>query len=80
MNSNKAQRNQPREVAKQSNSQCYDYLLKLVLVGESGVGKSSLLLRYAEDQFNDFFIGTIGVDFMIKTVKLNNKHVKLQIW
>jgi len=60
--------------------QDYDYLFKILLVGESGVGKSCLLLRYADDSFTDAFISTIGVDFKIKTVTLNDKTVKLQIW
>lgn len=38
-----------------------DYLLKLVVVGNSGVGKSSLLTRYTEDRFDDKFVSTIGV-------------------
>ena len=59
----------------------YDYLEKIVLVGDSGVGKSSIMLRYCDNQFSESFITTIGVDFKIKT--LNNvfgKIVKLQIW
>jgi len=60
--------------------QDYDYLFKILLVGESGVGKSCLLLRYADDSFTDAFISTIGVDFKIKTVTINDKTVKLQIW
>ena len=41
----------------------YDYLFKLVIIGNSGVGKSSLLLRFADDEFNDSYLTTIGVDF-----------------
>lgn len=58
----------------------YDYLFKILLVGDSGVGKSSLLLRFADDTFCDSYISTIGVDFKIKTVILDEKVVKLQIW
>lgn len=50
------------------------------MVGESGVGKSSLLLRYCDDSFTPSFITTIGIDFKIKTVQVANKIVKLQIW
>jgi len=60
--------------------QDYDYLFKILLVGESGIGKSCLLLRFADDAFTDAFISTIGVDFKIKTVDINSKCVKLQIW
>ena len=58
----------------------YDYFFKLVLVGKSGVGKSCLMLRFAENQFNENHVNTIGVDFRFKMLNINNKRVKLQIW
>lgn len=58
----------------------YDYLFKLVLIGDSGVGKSCLLLRFADDAFTESYISTIGVDFRFRTVKVGDKFVKLQIW
>jgi Ras-related protein Rab-1A len=58
----------------------YDYLFKLVLIGDSGVGKSCLLLRFADDAFTESYISTIGVDFRFRTVIIGNKTVKLQIW
>eukprot|EP01006_Ploeotia_vitrea_P051263 TRINITY_DN67542_c7_g3_i1.p1 TRINITY_DN67542_c7_g3~~TRINITY_DN67542_c7_g3_i1.p1 ORF type:complete len:403 (+),score=53.06 TRINITY_DN67542_c7_g3_i1:93-1211(+) len=58
----------------------YDWLFKLLLVGDSGVGKSMLLLRFADDTFTDSYIPTIGVDFKIRTVDIDNKMVKLQMW
>ena len=58
----------------------YDYLFKLLLIGDSGVGKSCLLLRFAEDSFTDSYLSTIGVDFKIRTIQLEDKTVKLQIW
>jgi len=58
----------------------YDYLFKLVLIGDSGVGKSCLLLRFADDAFTESYISTIGVDFRFRTVKIDEKTVKLQIW
>ncbi|CAH00393.1 Ypt1 [Kluyveromyces lactis] len=58
----------------------YDYLFKLLLIGDSGVGKSCLLLRFADDTYTNDYISTIGVDFKIKTVELDGKTVKLQIW
>lgn len=42
----------------------YDFLFKLVLIGDTGVGKSCLLLRFADDAFTDSYISTIGVDFV----------------
>jgi len=58
----------------------YDYLFKLVLIGDTGVGKSCLLLRFADDAFTESYISTIGVDFRFRTVKIENKTFKLQIW
>jgi len=58
----------------------YDYLFKLLLIGDSGVGKSCLLLRFADDTYTDSYISTIGVDFKIRSVDLDGKKVKLQIW
>jgi Ras-related protein Rab-1A len=55
----------------------YDYLFKLVIVGNSGVGKSSLLLRFSDDTFSDSYLTTIGVDFRFKTLELDGKKVKL---
>lgn len=57
-----------------------DYLFKLLLIGDSGVGKSCLLLRFADDTYTESFISTIGVDFKIRTSNIENKTVKLQIW
>ncbi|GLJ40779.1 hypothetical protein SUGI_0843320 [Cryptomeria japonica] len=58
----------------------YDHLIKLLLIGDSGVGKSCLLLRFSDDSFTTSFITTIGIDFKIRTVELDGKRIKLQIW
>merc|ERR1712228_488572 len=58
----------------------YDFLLKMVLVGDSGVGKSCLLKRFASNDWDPKFISTIGVDFEIMTLSLLNKQIRLQIW
>ncbi|XP_009413276.2 GTP-binding protein YPTM2 isoform X1 [Musa acuminata AAA Group] len=58
----------------------YDYLFKLLLIGDSGVGKSCLLLRFADDSYLESYISTIGVDFKIRTVEHDGKTIKLQIW
>eukprot|EP00455_Lapot_gusevi_P044519 TRINITY_DN5569_c0_g4_i1.p1 TRINITY_DN5569_c0_g4~~TRINITY_DN5569_c0_g4_i1.p1 ORF type:complete len:211 (+),score=63.54 TRINITY_DN5569_c0_g4_i1:90-722(+) len=58
----------------------YDYMFKLVLIGDSGVGKSCLLLRFVDDKFEHSRMGTIGVDFRFRTVTIADSTIKLQIW
>lgn len=58
----------------------YDYVFKILLIGNSGVGKSSLLMRFADDIFSESFLPTIGVDFKIRTIESSGSIVKLQMW
>jgi len=58
----------------------YDNLLKILLIGDSGVGKSSLLTRFCDDSFSDKQLTTIGVDFKVKYVELKNTKFKLAVW
>jgi Ras-related protein Rab-1A len=58
----------------------YDKLFKILLIGDSGVGKSSILGKYVDNIFNDNFISTIGVDFKITNKIIKNTKIKLQIW
>jgi len=58
----------------------YDHHIKVVIVGSSGVGKTSLLVRFTDDQFSESFLTTIGVDFRFKTLNLDSKNIRLQIW
>ncbi|KAL4400880.1 GTP-binding protein [Malassezia pachydermatis] len=58
----------------------YDLLVKLLLIGDSGVGKSCLLLRFCDDAWTPSFITTIGIDFKIRTIEVDGKRIKLQIW
>ena len=63
-----------------SSTNDYEYLFKILLVGNSNVGKSSLFLRFVDEIWKENFVPTIGVDFKIKSIKINNKIIKLQIW
>ena len=58
----------------------YDYIFKLILIGSSGVGKTSILQRYIQKIFNDDYTCTIGVDFFMKSLKIDDKLIKLQLW
>uniref|UniRef100_A0A8C9AQE6 Ras-related protein Rab-13 n=1 Tax=Prolemur simus TaxID=1328070 RepID=A0A8C9AQE6_PROSS len=61
-------------------AKAYDHLFKLLLIGDSGVGKTCLIIRFAEDNFNNTYISTIGIDFKIRTVDIEGKKIKLQVW
>merc|ERR1712032_269688 len=67
-------------IQKMNSQTDYDFLFKMLLIGNSGVGKSSILHRFTEDAWEDKFIATIGVDFKMKTLDIDNKSTKLQIW
>lgn len=55
-------------------------IYKLLLLGNSGVGKTCLLLRYCDNIYNESHVATIGIDYLIKQVQYKNKSIKLQIW
>ncbi|CBK19727.2 uncharacterized protein [Blastocystis hominis] len=63
-----------------ANKKNFDMQIKLLMIGDSGVGKTCLLMQYASKTFIKTFITTIGIDFKIKTVNVLGKTVKLQIW
>jgi Ras-related protein Rab-1A len=58
----------------------YDFVFKILLIGNSAVGKSSLLMRFADNVFHETFLPTIGVDFKIRTIEQAGSIVKLQMW
>ena len=61
-------------------NQKIDYVFKVVLIGDSAVGKSQLLARFARNEFSVDSKATIGVEFQTKTLAIDNKIVKAQIW
>ena len=62
------------------NEESYDILLKLVMIGDSGVGKTNILSRYINNEFSSITKATVGVEFFSTIIKKNNKLIKLQIW
>jgi len=58
----------------------FDYLLKFIIIGDSAVGKSNILLRYTNDKFNNEFQSTIGVEFGVKNLSIDGKIYRVQIW
>ena len=58
----------------------FNYLFKYIIIGDSAVGKSNILLRYIHDKFNDEFQSTIGVEFGAKNIKIEDKIYRIQIW
>lgn len=58
----------------------YDYLVKILILGDSSVGKTNILTRYTDNKFAQTHMPTIGIDFKIKTIQIDDKHIKMQIW
>ena len=58
----------------------FNYLFKYIIIGDSAVGKSNILLRYIYDKFNEEFQSTIGVEFGAKNIKIGEKIYRIQIW
>lgn len=57
-----------------------DYLFKALVIGDSGVGKSCLLLRFAQDKYEQNYLSTVGVDYYNRTISIEGKRVQLQMW
>ena len=60
--------------------QGYDHLIKLIIIGDSSVGKTCILLRFSDDNFPTTHMPTIGIDFKIKSINVGGQVVKLQVW
>ncbi|CAK9303021.1 unnamed protein product [Gordionus sp. m RMFG-2023] len=65
---------------KDAADQNFDYMFKILIIGNSSVGKTSFLFRYADDSFTSAFVSTVGIDFKVKTIFRHDKRIKLQIW
>lgn len=64
----------------QSKFNTYDYIFKVIFLGAASVGKTALLTRFCDDVFTDSYQSTIGIDFRIKTIKIGDQTIKIQIW
>lgn len=58
----------------------HDYYVQLMLIGDCGVGKSSIMMRFSDDHYQPNYVATIGIDFKVKTVEMGGKKVKVRIW
>ena len=58
----------------------YDYIFKVIFLGSASVGKTSILSRFCDDVFTDSYQSTIGIDFRIKNIKIDEQTIKIQIW
>ncbi|XP_005916945.1 ras-related protein Rab-15 isoform X1 [Haplochromis burtoni] len=58
----------------------YDFLFRLLMLGDSGVGKTCMLRRFTESDFDTTHISTIGIDFKMKTLEVDGTKVRVQIW
>lgn len=69
-----------RMAKKANQDQIFDYQFKILIIGNSSVGKTSFLFRYVDDSFTSAFVSTVGIDFKVKTVFRKEKRIKLHIW
>ena len=58
----------------------HDLLAKLIIIGDTVVGKTNIILSFVGEHFRDYYVATIGVDFKAKTLDVEGKKIKLQIW
>ncbi len=67
-------------MAKSSKKPTYDYVAKVVVLGDSAVGKTNILLRFTENDYKPSHMATIGIDFKNKSLQLDGRVLKMQIW
>jgi small GTP-binding protein len=71
---------QPATLRRKDNLPSFDYTMKVIIIGDSGVGKSSMLVRFTENKFIDNYIMTIGINYVWKICEVDGLKIKLQIW
>lgn len=64
----------------QPEQRLHDYYVQLMLIGDCNVGKSSIMMRFSDDNYVSNYVATIGIDFKVKTVEMGGKRVKVRIW
>lgn len=65
---------------KQTILEPFDYIQKIIIIGDSGVGKSNILLRFTENKFSDNYMMTIGLNYVYKIVDIEGVKIKMQVW
>jgi small GTP-binding protein len=65
---------------KKPQSDKYDYMAKVVILGDSAVGKTNIMLRYTSQEYKPTHLATVGVDFKIKTIQVGSSRIKMQLW
>jgi len=63
-----------------SKTNIQDFQAKVIIIGDSGVGKTNLLTKFCDGVFGESYVATIGVDFKLKTIPIDDTRIKLQIW
>lgn len=58
----------------------FDEKIQLIIIGESRVGKTSLLYQYTQNRFSNQYLSTVGIEYLVKEEKINNRHVRVKIW
>ena len=62
------------------NSVYFDLRFKIIIIGESNVGKTSVIKKYTQNKFSGVYLTTVGFDFQDKKINIDDKKIRLQIW
>lgn len=58
----------------------FDEKIQIIIIGESQVGKTSILYQYTQNKFSTQYLATVGVEYFVKEELINNKHIRVKIW